>query len=81
MLVVCCVGSGLCDELITRSEKSYRLLCVTLCDLETSTVSQHRPELGCWATGGGLFLLNVSLCKRPQGVIFQKTIICLGFTI
>jgi hypothetical protein len=23
--VVCCVGSGLCDELITRSEESYRV--------------------------------------------------------
>jgi len=29
-------GRGLCDELITRPEKSYRLCCVVLCDLETS---------------------------------------------
>ena len=29
-------GSGLCDELITRPEESYRLLCVVVCDLETS---------------------------------------------
>jgi hypothetical protein len=28
--VVCCVGSGLCDELITRSEESYRV-CVSVC--------------------------------------------------
>jgi hypothetical protein len=28
--VVCCVGSGLCDGLITRSEESYRVcLCVS----------------------------------------------------
>ena len=27
---------GLCDELITRSEESYRLWCVVVCDLETS---------------------------------------------
>jgi hypothetical protein len=26
-------GSGLCDELITRPEKSYRLWCVVVCDL------------------------------------------------
>jgi len=34
----CCVLSakGLCDELITRPEESYRLLCVVVCDLENS---------------------------------------------
>jgi hypothetical protein len=32
----CCVLSsrGLCDELITRPEESYRLCCVVVCDLE-----------------------------------------------
>ena len=36
----CCVlsGRGLCDELITRPEESYRLWCVVVCDLETSRV-------------------------------------------
>ena len=36
----CCVLSGrsLCDELITRPEKSYRLCCVVVCDLETSRI-------------------------------------------
>jgi len=29
-------GRGLCDELITRAEESYRLCCVVVCDLETS---------------------------------------------
>jgi len=29
-------GRGLCDELITRPEESYRLWCVVMCDLETS---------------------------------------------
>ena len=44
----CCVlsGRGLCDELITRPEESYRLWCV-VCDLETSWM--RRP----WPTGGG----------------------------
>ena len=34
----CCVlsGRGLCDELITRPEESYRLWCVFVRDLETS---------------------------------------------
>jgi len=44
----CCVlsGRGLCNELITRSEESYRLWCVVVCDLETSW--KRRP----WTTGG-----------------------------
>ena len=44
----CCVLSsrGLCDELITRPEESYRLWCVVVCDLETSWM--RRP----WPTGG-----------------------------
>ena len=41
----CCVlsGRGLCDELITRPEESYRLWCVVLCDIETSRM--RRPWL------------------------------------
>ena len=39
----CCVLSvrGICDELITRPEESYRLWCVVVCDLETSRM--RRP--------------------------------------
>jgi hypothetical protein len=32
-------GTGLCDELITRPEESYRLCCVVVCDLETSRIA------------------------------------------
>jgi hypothetical protein len=37
-VVECCVlpDRDLCDELISRPEKSYRLYCVVMCDLETS---------------------------------------------
>jgi len=40
----CCVlpCRGLCDELITRTEESYRLWCVFVCDLETSRMRR------CW---------------------------------
>ena len=31
-------GRGLCDELITRPEESYRLWRVVVCDLETSRI-------------------------------------------
>ena len=31
----CCVlsGRGLCDEMITRPEESYRLWCLSVCDM------------------------------------------------
>jgi hypothetical protein len=41
-------GKGLCDELITRPEESYRLWCV-VCDLETPRM-RPRPAMGCSAT-------------------------------
>jgi hypothetical protein len=31
-------GRGLCDELITRPEESYRLRCVVVCDIENITL-------------------------------------------
>src|SRR5215475_7658370 len=42
-ILVCCEcrvlsGRGLCDELITRPEESYRLCCVVVCDPETSRI-------------------------------------------
>jgi len=41
----CCVlsGRGLCDELITRPEESYRLWFVVVCDLETSWMRRPWP--------------------------------------
>ena len=42
-IFVCCEcrvlsRRGLCDELISRPEESYRLWCVVVCDLETSRI-------------------------------------------
>ena len=44
----CCVlwGRGLCDDLITRPEESYRLWCVVVCDLETSWIRRPWPTEG-----------------------------------
>ena len=44
----CCVlsGRGLCDELITRPEGSYRLWSVVVCDLETSWMRRPLPIVG-----------------------------------
>ena len=48
----CCVlsGSGLCNELITRPEESYRLWCIVVCDLKTSRMRRPWPALGCSTT-------------------------------
>ena len=44
----CCVlmsGRGLCDELATRPEESYRLWCVVVCDPETSWMKNHAQSM------------------------------------
>jgi len=42
------VGSVLCDVLITRAEKSYRVcVCVIVRDFETSTTRRPGPTMGC----------------------------------
>ena len=57
----CCVlsGRGLCDELITRPEESYRLWCVVVCDLETTRMRRPWPALGRSATGKNALYCNV----------------------
>ena len=47
-------GRGLCDELITRPEESYRLRCVVVCDLETSRM-------------GGLYIYDISNLRVKGG--------------
>ena len=48
--VMCCVRSGLCDELITRAEEFYPVCaCVIVCEMEPSTVRRPGPDLGCCA--------------------------------
>jgi len=44
----CCVLSGrdLCDGLIIRSEESYRLWRVVVCDQETSYATRLKPARG-----------------------------------
>jgi hypothetical protein len=49
VLVTCCVGGGLCDELLTHSEDCYRLS-VTVSDLETSILRRLSPKFGCCTT-------------------------------
>jgi len=44
----CCAlsGRGLCDELITRPEESYRMWRVVVCDQETSKTRRLKPVTG-----------------------------------
>jgi len=69
-------GRGLCDELITRPEESYRLCCVVVCDLETSRlgapyiydISRLRVNNALQDCGGHVTardLLNISLYYGP----------------
>ena len=39
-------GRGLCDELITRPEESYRLWCVVVCDLENLKNEEAMTSVG-----------------------------------
>ena len=68
-MFVCCElsGRGLCDELITRPEESYRLWCVVVCDLETSRMRRPLPALGRSATAKKItqvldWNVNVHMC-------------------
>jgi hypothetical protein len=57
-------GRGLCDELITRPEESYRLWRFVVCDLETSKKEtksplkgrEYKPTMGCDAEKKKLLL-------------------------
>src|SRR5215470_11817318 len=44
----CCVlsGRGLCDELITLPEESYRLWCVVVCNLENLVNEEAMTRVG-----------------------------------
>ena len=56
----CCVLSltGLCDGPISRPGESYRVSCVTMCDLEMSRMRRPWPTLGCCADDKNVFAFN-----------------------
>jgi hypothetical protein len=75
----CCLlsGRGLCDELITRPEESYRLWCVVVCDTETSWMRRPWPTGGCFVKKGcfvknkQMFLVRIS---HLQTQMFDRSI-------
>jgi len=81
-------GRGLCDELITRPEESYRLWCVIVCDLETSRidapyiyiydisslrVKEPSGFIKCWE-------FRVALMKRRGALVHEVSLIREGRT-
>ena len=58
-------GRGLCDELITRPEESYRLCCIVVHDLETSRM-------------GAPYIYDISHLRVKQGRICA--LYCMAFS-
>jgi len=75
--VVCLSGGGLCDELITRPEESYRLWCVVVCDLETSRMRRPWPVLVRSATKKTLFSTPLAIYSDMCNLSFVHRLQCL----
>jgi len=63
-------GRGLCDELITRPEESYRLCCVVVCDLETSRIGA--PYIYIY----DISRLRVKMSKIPSPLLSDEYLAC-----
>ena len=62
-------GRGLCDELITHPEESYRLWCVVVCDLETSRI-------------GALYMYDISSLRvKDVGPPFSVTCMLVDIAV
>ena len=70
-IFVCCEcrvlsGRGLCDELITRPEESYRLCCVVVCDPETSRIGAPCMCVYIYIYIYDISSLRVKYCRNPS---------------
>ena len=66
-------GRGLCDEVITRPEESYRLRCAVVCDLETSRMGA--PYIYIYIYDISSLRVNaVRYLKFMQGVRFSSSV-------
>jgi hypothetical protein len=73
----CCVfyvlsGGGLCDELITRPEESYRLWRVVVCDHETSWYEDAIARAGLQRQRNKQHLVQQMFMKLLKRVILQS---------
>ena len=62
---------GLCDELITHPEESYRICYVAVCDLETSRIRTPWPALGRSAMGEKNVIIYSSLFMKKFPIFFS----------
>jgi len=64
----CCVlsGRGLCDELITRLEESYRLWCVVVCDLEKLKNEEAMTRVGSQYHSKKKIYIYILLKSEPE---------------
>jgi hypothetical protein len=65
----CCVlsGRGLCDELITLPDETYRLRCVVVCDLEAWRTRRPWSALGRSAIGKKIYFHS----SNTVSIMFQ----------
>jgi len=79
----CCVLSnrGLCDELITRPEESYRLWCVVVCDLDITKILVNEEKA---KTHKGAIAprenKNYTGCPRRNVRDFGRVFLVLNYT-
>ena len=71
-------GRGLCDELITRPEHSYRLCCVVVCDLETSRMGA--PYIYIYIYIYDISRLRVKSRIAVETVTFNRELTCSSET-
>jgi hypothetical protein len=73
----CCVlsGRGLCDKLTTRPEEYYRLWCVAVCVLETSSMGSQ-TSINCdWTLKNNIYITGC-ICCMPLIVTVSTTAEC-----
>ena len=65
-------GRGLCDEMITRPEESYRLWCIAECDLENLINEEALAQWGAVAPKTNKALLEVSQLPTCCNVLAER---------
>jgi len=71
-------GRGLCDELITRPEESYRLCCVVVCDLQTSRmVASYIYDISHLRVNGDFVSDLKMVWSRPRPICILRIILGL----
>jgi len=70
-MFVCCEcrvlsGRGLCDDLITRPEESYRLCCVVVCDLENLKNEEAMTRVGSQRHSKRKLIISLETCRAVK---------------